>query len=128
MSNSTLYRFAKDDSFLHQPFDEGKQEEFGIEVITQYGYDWDRGRQDRAAHPFTTNFGIDDVRITTRFLPDYLGSALFSTTHEAGHAIYEQGVAHELDRTPLAKGTSLAVHESQSRMYENILGRSYDDP
>jgi carboxypeptidase Taq len=114
-----------DDSFLHQPFDEGKQEEFGIEVITKYGYDWDRGRQDRAAHPFTTNFGIDDVRITTRFLPDYLGSALFSTMHEAGHAIYEQGVAPELNRTPLAKGTSLAVHESQSRMYENILGRSY---
>jgi carboxypeptidase Taq len=115
-----------DDSFLHQPYDEGKQEEFGMEVITKYGYDWNRGRQDRAAHPFTTTFGLGDVRITTRFLPDYVGSALFSTMHEAGHAIYEQGSAPNLDRTPLAGGTSLAVHESQSRMYENILGRSYD--
>ena len=115
-----------DDSFLHQPYDEVKQEEFGIEVITKYGYDWDRGRQDRAAHPFTTTFGLGDVRITTRFLPDYVGSALFSTMHEAGHAIYEQGSAPNLDRTPLAGGTSLGLHESQSRMYENILGRSYD--
>ncbi|MCJ7558274.1 MAG: carboxypeptidase M32, partial [Gammaproteobacteria bacterium] len=85
-----------DDSFLHQPYDEGKQEEFGIEVATKYGYDWNRGRQDRAAHPFTTTFGIGDVRITTRFLPDYVGSALFSTMHEAGHAIYEQGSAPNL--------------------------------
>jgi len=115
-----------DDSFLHQPYNELKQEEFGIEVITKYGYDWNRGRQDRAAHPFTTNFGIGDVRITTRFIPDYLGSAMFSTLHEAGHAIYEQGIAPHLDRTLLAEGTSLAVHESQSRLYENILGRSYD--
>jgi carboxypeptidase Taq len=115
-----------DDSFLHQPFDEFRQEEFGMEVISKYGYDWSRGRQDRSPHPFTTDFGSGDVRITTRFLPDYLGSALFSTLHESGHAIYEQGSAPHLDRTPLAGGTSLAVHESQSRMYENIIGRSYD--
>jgi carboxypeptidase Taq len=115
-----------DDSFLHQPFDEFRQEEFGMEVISKYGYDWNRGRQDRTAHPFTTSFGLGDVRITTRFIPDYLGSALFSTLHEAGHAIYEQGIASHLDRTPLAEGTSLAVHESQSRMYENVIGRSYD--
>ena len=115
-----------DDSFLHQSYDELKQEEFGMEVITKYGYDWNRGRQDRAAHPFTTSFGLGDVRITTRFYPDYLGSALFSTLHEAGHAIYEQGIALHLDRTPLVGGTSLGIHESQSRMYENILGRSYD--
>ena len=115
-----------DDSFLHQPFDEFRQEEFGMEVITKYGYDWNRGRQDRAPHPFTTSFGLGDVRITTRFIPDYLGSALFSTLHEAGHAIYGQGCAPELDRTQLAGGASLAVHESQSRLYENILGRSYD--
>jgi len=115
-----------DDSFLHQPFDEFRQEEFGMEVITKYGYDWNRGRQDRAAHPFTTSFGLGDVRITTRFYPDYLGSALFSTLHEAGHAIYGQGCAPNLDRTLLEGGASLAVHESQSRMYENIIGRSYD--
>jgi len=115
-----------EDAFLHQTFDETKQEEFGIEVITRYGYDWNRGRQDRAPHPFTTHFGLGDVRITTRFLPDYLGSALFSTMHEAGHAIYEQGSSPDLERTPLAGGKSLALHESQSRLYENIIGRSYD--
>jgi carboxypeptidase Taq len=115
-----------EDAFLHQPFDEAKQEEFGIEVITRYGYDWNRGRQDRAPHPFTTHFGLGDVRITTRFMPDYLGSALFSTLHEAGHAIYDQGSSPDLERTPLAGGKSLALHESQSRLYENIIGRSYD--
>jgi carboxypeptidase Taq len=65
------------------------------------------------------------VRITTRFLEDYGASALFSTMHECGHALYEQGVDPELGRTPLGKGASLAIHESQSRMYENLIGRSY---
>jgi carboxypeptidase Taq len=97
-----------------------------VEVATKFGYDWDRGRQDKAAHPFTTNFGINDVRITTRIMPDYIGSALFSTLHEAGHAIYEQGVSPTLERTPLSTGCSLALHESQSRMYENLVGRSYE--
>jgi carboxypeptidase Taq len=115
-----------DNSFLHQNFDGQKQWDFGVEVITRFGYDWDRGRQDKAAHPFTTNFGINDVRITTRIMPDYLGSALFSTLHEAGHAMYEQGVAQNLNRTPLAGGCSLALHESQSRMWENLVGRSYE--
>jgi carboxypeptidase Taq len=113
-----------DSSFLHQPFDGQKQWDFGVEVITRFGYDWKRGRQDKAPHPFTIHFGIDDVRITTRILPDYAGSALFSTLHEAGHALYEQGIDHALARTPLARGTSLAVHESQSRMWENLVGRS----
>jgi len=115
-----------DDAFLHQPFSEDKQWDFGEEVITRYGYDWERGRQDKAAHPFTTSFSINDVRITTRVDPEFLNTALFGTLHEGGHAIYEQGVAQDLERTPLAGGTSLAIHESQSRMYENLLGRSYD--
>jgi carboxypeptidase Taq len=113
-----------DDSFLHQPFDEGKQWGFGVKVITKYGFDWKRGRQDRSAHPFTQNSGIDDVRITTRVIPDFLNPALFATMHEAGHALYELGVDHTFARTPLAGGTSLAVHESQSRMWENLVGRS----
>ncbi len=113
-----------DSSFLHQPFDEKKQWDFGIEVITRFGYDWKRGRQDFAAHPFTQNFGIDDVRITTRILKDYIGSSMFGTFHESGHGMYEQGVDHKLSRTPLASGASLAVHESQSRMWENLVGRS----
>lgn len=114
-----------DDSFLRQSFDVQKQWDFGVEVITKIGYDWQRGRQDRSAHPFTTNFGIDDVRITTKFLPDFVSSAIFSTVHETGHALYEQGVDHALARTPLAGGASLGLHESQSRLWENLVGRSY---
>lgn len=115
-----------DDSFLHLHYDEKGQWEFGEAAITKYGYDWNRGRQDKAAHPFTTHFGLGDVRITTRVDEQFLNTALFGTLHEAGHAIYEQGIAGELDRTPLGTGASLAIHESQSRMYENLLGRSYD--
>ncbi|RLC99790.1 MAG: carboxypeptidase M32, partial [Chloroflexota bacterium] len=115
-----------DDSFLHLHYEDQQQWEFGEAAITKYGYDWNRGRQDKAAHPFTTNFGLGDVRITTRVDENFLNTALFGTLHEAGHAIYEQGVAAELERTPLGSGASLAVHESQSRMYENLLGRSYD--
>jgi carboxypeptidase Taq len=113
-----------EDAFLHQNYDEQKQWDFGVAVVTKFGYDWRRGRQDKSAHPFTTNFSIDDVRITTRILPDNLGSALFSTMHESGHGMYEQGIDHALERTPLARGASLAVHESQSRMWENLVGRS----
>jgi len=114
-----------DDSFLHQPFDEQKQWDFGMQVAQKFGYDLKRGRQDRTAHPFTTTFGIDDVRITTRFIPDYFSSAFFSTTHETGHALYELGVDRGLARTPLADGASMAIHESQSRMWENLVGRSF---
>jgi len=88
------------------------------------GYDFERGRQDESAHPFTTSFAIDDVRLTTRYDEDYLPSALFSMLHEAGHGIYEQNIAPDLARTPLAEGASLGIHESQSRFVENMLGRS----
>jgi carboxypeptidase Taq len=93
-------------------------------VITQFGYDWDHGRQDKSAHPFTTSFGINDVRITTRVKEDYLPTAMFGTFHECGHALYEMGISQSLNRSPLADGASMAVHESQSRMWENIIGRS----
>ncbi|HEX7542390.1 MAG TPA: carboxypeptidase M32 [Anaerolineales bacterium] len=113
-----------EDSFLHQPFDEKKQWDFGVEVITRFGYDWNRGRQDKAAHPFTIGVGINDVRITTRISPEFLNSMLFGTMHECGHALYGMGVAPKLERTGLEGGASLAVHESQSRMWENLVGRS----
>ena len=113
-----------EDSFLYGDFDERKQWDFGVSVITAFGYEWNRGRQDKAAHPFTESNGIDDVRITTRINPDELTSGLFSTLHESGHALYELGVDDALARSPLATGASLAMHESQSRMYENLLGRS----
>jgi carboxypeptidase Taq len=113
-----------EDAFLYLHYDEQRQWDFGVEVITKYGYDWKRGRQDKSVHPFTTNFGIDDVRITTRVDSEFFNPALFGTLHEAGHGLYELGVDHALARTPLASGASLAVHESQSRMWENLVGRS----
>jgi len=113
-----------DNSFLHQPFDEKKQWDFGVEVISKFGYDWNRGRQDKAAHPFTISFSINDVRLTTRVNPDFLNSMLFGTMHESGHALYGQGIALELERTGLDDGASLGVHESQSRLWENLVGRS----
>jgi carboxypeptidase Taq len=113
-----------DDAFLKGPFEEGKQWDFGVRVITAFGYDWTRGRQDKSAHPFTTNFSINDVRITTRFEKEHPVASLFSTMHEAGHALYELGCNQSFERTPLAGGASLAVHESQSRLWENLVGRS----
>jgi len=113
-----------DNSFLKQHYDEERQEIIGRYVITRFGYDWNRGRLDLAAHPFTTQFGQGDVRITTRYLKDDAGSALFSTMHEAGHAMYAQGIPRKYRRHPLSGAASLAIHESQSRLWENLVGRS----
>ncbi len=113
-----------DNGFLRLDYDEKKQWDFGVAVITQMGYDWHRGRLDKSAHPFSTSFSADDVRITTRFEKKMGVGALFSSMHEAGHGLYEQGIAPVWFRTPVADGASLAVHESQSRLWENIIGRS----
>jgi carboxypeptidase Taq len=113
-----------DDSCLHQTFPEPQQWDFGLEVARRFGYDFQRGRQDKSPHPFTTTFSIGDVRITTRVMEDYVGEALFGTMHESGHAMYEQGVNTGLEGSPLADGTSAGVHESQSRLWENLVGRS----
>ena len=112
------------DAFLFKKYNEKKLIDFGVDVITRFGYDWTRGRQDKAPHPFETAFSVNDVRITTRYEDDNPLATLFSTMHEAGHAMYEQGINPAYERTPLAGGTSLAVHESQSRMWENLVGRS----
>ena len=113
-----------DDSFLHKKYPEAKQRAFGEKVITSFGFDWNRNRQDKAPHPFCTSFGINDVRITTRFNEKFLNPALFGTMHETGHAFYDGGINPSYERTPLADGASLGVHESQSRMWENLVGRS----
>jgi carboxypeptidase Taq len=113
-----------DDSFLKQYYPEDRQEIIGRYVITRFGYDWNRGRLDLAPHPFTTEFGQGDVRITTRYLKDDAGSALFSTMHEAGHGMYAQGIPSKYNRHPLSGAASLAIHESQSRLWENLVGRS----
>jgi carboxypeptidase Taq len=113
-----------DDSCLRQRFPEQAQWKFGEEVITAFGYDWKRGHQAKAPHPFCTSFGNDDVRITTRVDENFFNTMLFGTMHETGHALYDQGIGHTWERTPLASGASTAVHESQSRMWENLVGRS----
>jgi len=113
-----------DDSCLRQVYPAAAQLDFGLGVIRQLGYDFNRGRQDLTHHPFTTKFSIGDVRITTRVDEKNMGDALFSTIHEAGHAMYEQGISMALEGTPLARGTSSGVHESQSRLWENVVGRS----
>ena len=114
-----------DDSCLHQHYPEAAQWEFGLEIAKEIGYDLNRGRQDKTLHPFAIPFSINDVRITTRFNEEDLGDGgLFSTIHEVGHAIYEQGISTAYEATPLAAGTSSGVHESQSRLWENIVGRS----
>ncbi len=115
---------AVSDEVLHREFDEQKQWDFGLEVIRRYGFDFERGRQDKSVHPFTTSFSIGDVRITTRVDRNFLSPALFGTLHECGHALYEQGISRSLERTLLADGASLGMHESQSRMWENLVGRS----
>ena len=113
-----------DDSILHQPYDVARQQEFARIVATALGYDFNRGHLGTVVHPFATSFSRNDARITTRWYPDFLSPSLFGTLHECGHAIYEQGTAPELARTPLARGTSMGIHESQSRMMENLVGRS----
>jgi carboxypeptidase Taq len=113
-----------DDSCLKQHYPQSDQLDFGQEVIKQLGFDFNRGRQDLTHHPFMTKFSLGDVRITTRVDENDLSSCLFSTIHESGHAMYEQGFRMELEGSPLANGVSAGIHESQSRTWENLVGRS----
>ncbi|MBI3975017.1 MAG: carboxypeptidase M32 [Armatimonadetes bacterium] len=117
-------REVVDAAFLTHEYEEAKQEAFARAVVERFGYDFSRGGLARAPHPFATGFSRDDVRITTRFDRRYLPSAVFAIFHEAGHAMYGQGSSPTLERTSLAGGAGLGVHESQSRMWENLVGRS----
>lgn len=113
-----------EDAAVRQAFEEDRQEQFGVEVIKDFGYDFQRGRLDRAVHPFAQSIGKNDVRVTTRFDPNWLNPALFGMMHEAGHGMYEQGIADAYMRSPLGRADSLGIHESQSRLWENLVGRS----
>lgn len=115
---------AVSDDLVHQPFPIDKQKEFARYIAAAAGYDLSRGHIGTVVHPFATSFSRNDARITTRWYPDFLNPSLFGTLHESGHAMYEQGTHPDLARTPLARGTSSGIHESQSRMIENIVGRS----
>jgi carboxypeptidase Taq len=115
---------AVDDSVLHRGFDPDGQVAYALQVVASLGYDLERGRQDLSTHPFTISFGRGDVRITTRVSRDFFSECLFGSIHEAGHGMYNQGIGQNLDRTPLWGGASPGVHESQSRLWENLVGRS----
>jgi carboxypeptidase Taq len=112
-----------DDSFLRGEFDADKQREFTYTVLRRFGFTDDEWRLDTTAHPFMCSPGHGDVRLTTNFRPDDL-SSIFASMHEFGHGVYEWGVDEALQRTPLGSGVSLGVHESQSRTWENLVGRS----
>ena len=116
---------AVDASFLTREFDEEKQRTFAEGVIKKFGFDFGRGRQDRAAHPFCTSFSRDDVRITTRYNRKFFPMAFFGTLHETGHALYDLNIAARYDGNILGGGASLGIHESQSRLWENLVGRSH---
>ena len=115
---------VEDAAFLTAEYDERDMLAFSTDVITAFGFDWTRGRQDKSAHPFATPLGTDDVRITTRFDTRHPFEMLFAAMHEAGHGLYEQGIAAMWNRTLARGGASLGVHESQSRLWENVIGRS----
>ncbi|MBY0757141.1 carboxypeptidase M32 [Clostridium sardiniense] len=110
--------------FLLGRFDKNSQEKFALFILNKMGYDLKAGRLDESMHPFTISFGNKDVRITTNYDNEDFTSALFSSIHEGGHGIFDQDVPDDLQRTGLDTSLSMSIHESQSRFYENILGRS----
>ena len=113
-----------DDAVFNQEYPDQVQWNFGTLVLRDMGFDFTYGRQDRSVHPFTVGFSPQDVRLTTRILPNRFQTGLFGTIHEGGHALYEQGMRMTIDRTPLFDGASFGIHESQSRLWENIIARS----
>jgi carboxypeptidase Taq len=113
-----------DTSMLHREYPVDKQKSFSLDVLKRMGYDFKAGRLDVSAHPFTTSLGIADIRLTTRYQKDFFNTGIFGSIHEGGHGLYELGIGRELAGTLLAGGTSMGIHESQSRMWENMIGRS----
>lgn len=113
-----------DDSVFYHHFPKQQQWDFSIEVLKKIGYDFEAGRQDISEHPFTTSFAPSDVRVTTRIDELNFASLLWSSIHEGGHALYEQGLPESQYGLPLCSAASLSIHESQSRLWENSAGRS----
>jgi carboxypeptidase Taq len=113
-----------DDSFFSKHYPRQQQWEFSLEVLRRMGYDFEAGRQDYSEHPFSTSFAPTDVRVTTRVHENDFASMLWSSIHEGGHALYEQGLPEAQYGLPLGAAASLSVHESQSRLWENCVGRS----
>ncbi|MGQ0694632.1 MAG: carboxypeptidase M32 [Nitrospiraceae bacterium] len=124
LSKITRSTVRIDDSILRYTYDQARQLEFGRLVLIAMGYDFERGRLDLSTHPFTTTFHPTDVRVTTRVHEHELQSCLFSCIHEGGHGLYDQGLDQRYFGTPLGDSVSLGIHESQSRLWENCVGRS----
>lgn len=117
-------RPQNNDKFMYMHYRKDTQWDFGIELLKQMGYDFDSGRQDLSTHPFTTNFSSQDVRVTTRISETNLNEMIWSCIHEGGHALYEQGLPASEYGLPSGEYISLGIHESQSRLWENNVGRS----
>ena len=119
-----LRRPQADNSFLKQHFPKQQQWEWGMELIRNLNFNFDAGRQDISEHPFSVSFNRNDVRITTRIDENDFGNMTWSCIHETGHALYEQGLSEEQYGLPLGEACSYSIHESQSRLWENNVGRS----
>ena len=113
-----------DDGVLRRDYDEQQQWDVSVDVLKRFGFDMRAGRQDKSVHPFCTSFSPGDVRLTTRIDRQYLSTCLMGSMHECGHGLYEQGLPMQHRRSPLGHYASLGIHESQSRMWENLVGRS----
>jgi carboxypeptidase Taq len=115
---------APQSKLLFRDYPENEQEKLGRSLLSDLGFEWDRGRLDVTTHPFCTTLGFNDVRLTTRYERNFLPTSIYGMIHEAGHGMYELGFDAEIKGSCLATGTSLGIHESQSRFWENIVGRS----
>ena len=112
-----------DDAFMDGPWPIEAQSDYSLKIIKRFGFDESFARLDLTVHPFAASSGTQDIRLTTRYKEDDITS-IFTAMHECGHGLYEHGVSPSLERTPLCHGVSSALHESQSRLWENIVGRS----
>jgi carboxypeptidase Taq len=121
--NSIKNKQPIDNSFLQQHFNKDDQWKFGLQVLHDMNFDMQAGRQDISEHPFTTSFNNADVRVTTRIDENDFGNMTWSCIHEGGHALYEQGLPGDEYGLPLGEACSLSIHESQSRLWENNIGR-----
>jgi carboxypeptidase Taq len=109
---------------LHGHFPVETQRAFALSIVERFGFRADSWRLDPTVHPFASNSGTGDIRITTRYYEDFINPAIFGAMHECGHGLYENGIDSALERTLLCRGASSALHESQSRLWENLVGRS----
>lgn len=115
-----------DFQFLNRHYPADKQWNLGLEILNLCGFNFRAGRQDKSAHPFTITISEGDIRITTRIDENNFSEMFWSSMHELGHGLYEQGIPQEFEGAPESEACSISIHESQSRFWENHIGRSYD--